>query len=124
MTALAIPITHPLAQLSLLAGQHRIAFADIVFIEGQGNYTLFHTQHEKPILTSKSLSFYTEKLSSQFLRVHKSYFVNFLYIKAFDGEFVYLTDGQRIPVSRRRRREVKTQILLQKSNHPQFPLAL
>ena len=114
MTALAIPITHPLAQLSLLAGQHRIAFADIVFIEGQGNYTVFHTRHGQRILTSKSLSFYTEKLSSQFLRVHKSYFVNTLFIKGFDKEAVYLTGGQRLPVSRRRRREVKTQTLLQK----------
>lgn len=114
MTALSHPTTHPSAQLSLLAGQQRIAFADIVFIEGQGNYTAFHTRHGQRILTSKSLSFYCDKLSPQLLRVHKSYFVNLLYVKVFDGEFVYLTDGKRIPVSRRRRREIKTQALFQK----------
>lgn len=113
MTALSHPTTHPLAHLSLLAGQYRIAFADIVFIEGQGNYTAFHTRQGQRILTSKSLSFYGDKLPAQLLRVHKSYFVNFLYVKAFDGKFVYLTDGRQFPVSRRRRREVKMQTLLQ-----------
>lgn len=107
MTALSNPTTHSLAHLSLLAGQYRIAFADIVFIEGQGNYTVFHTRHGQRILTSKSLSFYRDRLSAQLLRVHKSYFANLLYVKDFDGEFVYLTSDQRLPVSRRRRREVR-----------------
>ncbi len=114
MTALSHPTTHSLAQLSLLAGQQQIAFTDIVFIEGQGNYTAFHIRHGQRILTSKSLSFYRDKLPAQLLRVHKSYFVNTLFIKGFDKEAVYLTGGQRLPVSRRRRREVKTQTLLQK----------
>lgn len=107
MTPLSHPTTHPLAQLSLLAGQHRIAFADIVFIEGQRNYTSFHTRHGQRILSSKSLSFYRDKLPAQLLRIHKSYFVNTLFIKAFDKESVHLTGGQRLPVSRRRRREVE-----------------
>lgn len=114
MTALSNPTTHHLAQLSLLGGQHRIAFTDIVFIEGQGNYTVFHLRHGQRILTSKSLSFYGDKLPAQLIRVHKSYFVNALFIKAFDKETVHLTSGQHIPVSRRRRREVKTQAFLQK----------
>jgi DNA-binding LytR/AlgR family response regulator len=114
MTALSNPTTHHLAQLSLLAGQHQIAFTDIVFIEGQGNYTAFHTRHGQRILTSKSLGFYSDKLPAQLIRIHKSHFVNMLYVNAFDGEFVQLTDGKRILVSRRRRREVKTQTLLQK----------
>lgn len=107
MTALSNPTTHHPAHLSLLAGQHRIVFADIVFIEGQGNYTVFHTRHGQRILTSKSLSFYRDKLPAQLLRVHKSYFVNTLFIKGFDKEAVYLIGGQRLPVSRRRKREVK-----------------
>jgi two-component system, LytTR family, response regulator len=114
MTTFSYPSSPPLAHLSLLAGQHRIAFADIIFIEGQGNYTAFHTRHGQRILTSKSLSFYRDKLPAQLLRVHKSYFVNTLFIKGFDNETVHLTSGQRLPVSRRRRREVKTQTLLQK----------
>lgn len=114
MTALSNPTTHPSAQLSLLAGQQRIAFTDIVFIEGQGNYTVFHTRHGQRILTSKSLSFYGDKLPAQLLRIHKSYFVNLLYVKVFGGEFVHLTNGKQLPISRRRRREIKTQTLLQK----------
>lgn len=114
MTALSHPTTHPSTHLSLVGGHYQLPFADIVFIEGQGNYTVFHTRHGQRILTSKSLSFYRDKLPAQLLRVHKSYFVNTLFIKAFDKEAVYLTGGQRLPVSRRRKREVKKQTLLQK----------
>lgn len=105
--------THPLSHLSLLGGHYQLPFADIVFIEGQGNYTVFHSRDGQRILTSKSLSFYRDKLPAQLMRVHKSYFVNLLYVNAFDGEFVYLTSGQRLPVSRRRQ-EVKKQTLFQK----------
>lgn len=114
MTALSYPTTHYPAHLSLLAGQHQIAFTDIVFIEGQGNYTAFHTRHGQRILTSKSLSFYGDKLPAELLRVHKSYFVNLLYVKVFGDEFVHLINGKQLPISRRRRREIKTQTLLQK----------
>lgn len=115
MTALANPITSLSARLPLLGGNYQLLFEEIVLIEGQGNYTVFHCHlYGHPILTSKSLSFYRDKLPAQLLRVHKSYFVNLLFVKAFDGESVYLTDGKRIPVSRRRRREIKTQMLLQK----------
>ena len=114
MTGIPNLTTHHLAQLSLLRGQHLLPFADIIFIEGQGNYTEFYCRCGKRILTSKSLSFYHDKLPIQLTRVHKSYFVNTQFIKAFEGEFVHLIDGRRIPVSRRRRREIKTQMLLQK----------
>lgn len=114
MTALSHPKTHPMTHLSLLGGKCLLPFADIVFIEAQGNYTAFHLRHGQHSLTSKSLGFYGDKLPDQLIRVHKSYFVNLLYVMTFDGAFVHLTSGQRLPVSRRRRREVKTQLLLQK----------
>lgn len=114
MTAVSNPITSLSARLSLLGGNYQLLFEEIVLIEGQGNYTVFHSRHKQRILTSKSLSFYRDKLPAQLIRVHKSYFVNLLFVKAFDGESVYLTNGKRIPVSRRRRREIKTQMLLQK----------
>lgn len=114
MAALSNPTTHSLVHLSLLAGQYRIAFADIVFIEAQGNYAQFHCRYAQRILTSKSLSFYRDKLPAQFLRIHKSYFVNTLFITDFDKQTVHLTNGLCLPVSRRRWRELKTQAFLQK----------
>ncbi|WP_298360409.1 LytTR family DNA-binding domain-containing protein [Runella sp.] len=117
MTAVSNPITGLSACLSLLGGHYQLLFEEIVFIEGQGNYTVFHSRHGQPILTSKSLSFYRDKLPAQLLRIHKSYFANLLYVKAFDGEFVYLTDGKQFPVSRRRRREVEQWVLGKSTIH-------
>lgn len=116
MIAFTQPNLPAFTQLSLLGGQVKIDFCDIVFIEGQGNYTKFHTREGQRILTSKSLSFYREALPAEFLRVHKSYFVNSLFVKVFDKEVVLLTNEVSIPVSRRRRREIKLQTSLQKTN--------
>ncbi|MEI7586111.1 LytTR family DNA-binding domain-containing protein [Runella sp.] len=113
MTAVSNPITGLSACLSLLGGHYQLLFEEIVFIEGQGNYTVFHSRHGQPILTSKSLSFYRDKLPAQLMRVHKSYFVNTHFVKSHDRALIYLSNGSRIPISRRRRREVHKTIHVQ-----------
>lgn len=93
--------------LSVLGGRCLLRFEDIILIEGQGNYTLFRCSDTTEVLTSKSLSWYQKCLPPYLFRVHKSYFVNLAFVVAFEGETVQLADGQRIVVSRRRRRAVR-----------------
>lgn len=93
--------------LFVLGGRCLLRFEDIILIEGQGNYTLFKCSDATEVLTSKSLSWYQNSLPPYLFRVHKSYFVNLAFIVAFEGETVRLADGQRITVSRRRRRAVR-----------------
>ncbi len=114
MTTFPYPSSPPLVRLSLLAGQYQLLFSDIVLLEGQANYTLFYCHSRQPILTSKSLSFYQDRLPTYLMRVHKSYFVNLHFVTDFNGETLSLSDGRRIPVSRRRRREVREYLQAQK----------
>lgn len=101
-----LPTLSP-THITLLRGKHCLPFQDIVIIEGQDNYTLFKCRDGHEILTSKSLSWYQNYLPPYLFRVHKSYFVNLAFVVAFEGETVRLADGQRITVSRRRRRAVR-----------------
>ena len=78
----------------------------IEYLESDGNYVLIHSQGRKHMLR-QSLSELHEKLNHpQFVRVHRSYVVNQLYIselypKSHGDLFAILKSGAKITVSRR-----------------------
>ena len=77
---------------------------EIVYIESQAHYLLFHvmnSEREEQVVRSRGkISDYAEKmLIFHFLRPGKSYLVNSMWIQT----------GQHIPVSRDKKEEVKKQ---------------
>jgi len=87
-----------------------IPFEDLIFIEGESNYSRFHTTTKERILASMTLKEVEETIQNgPFLRCHKSYLVNTGFIeKLVSGESPHLKlkNGSDIPVARRRLREV------------------
>jgi DNA-binding LytR/AlgR family response regulator len=78
---------------------HKYYFADILFIEGSGNYVKIHTQHEKPIMVLDKLTELQGKLpTKQFIRVHKSFIVNISHIQKIEGNMINIKD-KVIPIS-------------------------
>ena len=78
---------------------HKYYFADILFIEGSGNYVKIHTQNEKPLMVLDKLTKLQEKLSKkQFIRVHKSFMVNVSHIQKIEGNMINIKD-KVIPIS-------------------------
>lgn len=78
---------------------HKFYFADILFIEGSGNYVKIHTRHDKPILVLDTLSDLKDKLpEAHFLRVHKSFIVNVSHIRKIEGNMLTINDNV-IPIS-------------------------
>jgi two-component system LytT family response regulator len=80
---------------------------DIVYCEGQVNYTKVVTSHKREIILSKTLKFMEAMLPTHlFVRIHKSILVNLNYIKGYyrtDGSHIKLLDGTILPVSHRKR---------------------
>jgi two-component system LytT family response regulator len=80
---------------------------EIIRCESSGSYTIFHIKNSEPILISKSLGETEELLKDhQFERIHKSHLINVSYMRAFiknDGGFVEMQNGDKIPVSNRKR---------------------
>lgn len=70
--------------------------ADIIFIEGVKDYVRIHTISERIIsrITIKSLLGLLP--AGQFIRIHKSYVVNILYIKAYDNSRVILQPDNNV----------------------------
>jgi two-component system, LytTR family, response regulator len=86
---------------------HVINVDDIIRCESDNYYTYFFFVDGRKLLISKTLKENEELLSSyNFIRPHKSHLVNIRYIKSYvrqDGGYILMTEGTRIPVSRRKR---------------------
>jgi len=83
---------------------------DIIRCESDDCYTTFYFKNEKKLLISRTLKEHEELLREySFIRPHKSHLVNAMYVKGFlkqDGGYVLLTDGSKVPVSRRKREKI------------------
>lgn len=80
---------------------------DIVRCESDNYYTFFFFKNGEKLLLSKTLKENEELLKEHnFIRPHKSHLINVLFIKSYlkqDGGYILLTDGSKVPVSRRKK---------------------
>jgi len=86
---------------------------DILRLEADRSYTHIHLVNKKPFIASKTLKHFEEMLDEfSFIRTHKSHLVNPKHITRIsnDNEFVLLTDGSKVEVSRRKKEEVQQQL--------------
>lgn len=93
--------------LSTAEKMHIVEIDDILRCESDDYYTRFYFTDGKTLLISKTLKENEELLGDKnFIRPHKSHLVNIKYIKGFlknDGGYIVLSDGTKVPVSRRKR---------------------
>ncbi len=82
--------------------------AQIIRCEGESNYTRFFLQDQRPLMVAHTLKEYESILVDYgFIRIHKSHLVNMRYVTRVDREgFLWLQNGDSVPVSRRRKEEV------------------
>lgn len=76
---------------------------DILYFESYGRKIKIHLKDGSLESFNGKLSDVEKELDNgkiPFLRIHKSYFVNYHYIKARAKTEIILTDGTRLPVSR------------------------
>ncbi|HEV7782740.1 MAG TPA: LytTR family DNA-binding domain-containing protein [Chitinophagaceae bacterium] len=94
--------------LSTTEGVSFFAPDDILYCEGENNYTRFTFLKAKPILISKTIGDYEDLLKEHgFLRIHKSYLVNAKYVTKIDREgAVVMHDGKQLTISKRRKEAV------------------
>lgn len=80
--------------------------ADIMYLEGEGNYTKIFFADGSQYVDTRSLGIYETILDSkQFFRIHKSHIVNVLFVNEFlnvDGSFVVMKNGAKLAISRLR----------------------
>ncbi|WP_299311713.1 LytTR family DNA-binding domain-containing protein [uncultured Aquimarina sp.] len=80
----------------------------INYVEAYGNYIKIYT--DQMILTPTTLSDFAEKLSNDFIRIHKSFIVNFNKLKLIDGNQMVLKNDSKLPISKSYRKLVLNKI--------------
>ncbi len=85
-------------------GSLAVQLSEIIYIESMKKTQYVHIKGvEEPFEASSSLEKFLELFSGYgFLQPHKSFLVNYIYIRYIDKNEITLTTGEFIPVSRRR----------------------
>ena len=86
----------------------KVNLDDISHIEAYGNYVKVHT--DKMILTPQSLTEFLSKLPDSFLRIHKSFAINFDYLKLIDGNQIVLNNNVKLIIGKSYRKSVLERI--------------
>lgn len=90
---------------------------DIVHLNSNGKYTLFHLKNKQVIVSSKNLGEYEKELFSDlnFIRVHHSHIINLDYLSIIDKEQGWccvMSDGELIKISRTRKDDINARLNL------------
>jgi two-component system, LytTR family, response regulator len=100
----------PPQTLTLNARQkYRVNLDQILFLEGEINYTHFHFQFRKRTVIAHPLKYFeADLLSRGFLRIHRSYIVNSRFVESTNllENTLTLVDGTVLRVARRRIKEI------------------
>ncbi|MGB0882572.1 MAG: LytR/AlgR family response regulator transcription factor [Vicingaceae bacterium] len=80
--------------------------ANILYLEGDGNYTNIHFVDGTTFFDTRTLKVYEEILNgNKFFRIHKKNIINITYLTDYlqdDGSFAVLQTGVKLPVARAR----------------------
>lgn len=84
-----------------------VPVADIVRMQSDSNYTMFHLANRDKVLVSRTLGDYEDMLAGQnFCRVHHSHLINLAHLRRYvksDGGYAEMSDGSKVEISRRKK---------------------
>lgn len=87
----------------------RYPIRDIIYIHSTDKYLNIHLREgNEPFVRCQIKTAADELEPFGFIQPHKSYLVNYRYIKRIEGSRIYMDDGSEIPMSRYRINDVKT----------------
>jgi DNA-binding LytR/AlgR family response regulator len=88
----------------------KIPISDVILLKGNINYTTFCLRHGREKFVPRSIKFFEEHLETLgFLRVHRSFMINPLYVEKYDEDkdILTMTNGYEATISRRRKHTIK-----------------
>lgn len=81
----------------------------VVFVESMADYVKIYLATEETVITREKISSLAEKLPVRFIRVHRSYIINYDFMESYNKEEVFIK-GKSIPVSRTYKHEFLAQM--------------
>jgi DNA-binding LytR/AlgR family response regulator len=88
------------------AGTERVRLADLVLVEGHGNFVKCHLASGRVLLTAETMKYMETQLPvGQFVRLHKSYLANLTHVERLSGNLL-VVGGRELPIGATYRQEV------------------
>lgn len=96
--------------VKLAKGESVLALHEILYLSAEDKYTILYTM-DGYYVDRTSLNDYESLLSPYgFYRIHRKYIVNFHHHKSLEKGHVILSQGTRLPISRRREKDYYTEL--------------
>ncbi|MDZ7897237.1 MAG: LytTR family DNA-binding domain-containing protein [Arcicella sp.] len=97
-------ITDHFGSTLVLGGKTKLFSNEILFFEGDINYTRIHFTSGKRQVVARTLLYIQQKTNTEnFIRINRKYLVNRKFIVKVMADYVVLIDKTVLPISRRRR---------------------
>jgi two-component system, LytTR family, response regulator len=100
--------------LTTLKETRFVKTGDIIRCESSNNYTTFYLQDGEQLLVCRPIYEFEEILNDYgFIRCHQSHLINRSFIKSWKkeyGDFLLLTNGDEVPISRNKKEMVKKEL--------------
>lgn len=80
--------------------QVRLEERNVVYIESLSDYVKIHLKEATPLISKATISSLEEKLSSDFVRIHRSYLVNKYFVESFNNEKLRIA-GAELNITRK-----------------------
>jgi DNA-binding LytR/AlgR family response regulator len=96
-------------------GKRQIPFEQITHLEGDVNYTIIHTIDGKKIISAFTLKRFSDITENAlFIRTHKSFIINLLYMKSYqpNEKTLFLEGDKKIIISRRKKEDLEKALQL------------
>jgi two-component system LytT family response regulator len=95
-------------------GFRLVEVADLMYLEGDDNYTVLHLANNQKITASRILGEFEKiLLGPEFFRIHKSSIINMNFLvgySSFQGNFALMKDGANLNISRRKLIEFREKV--------------
>lgn len=86
-------------------GELQLLLREIVYISAEDKYSVIYTR-DRHYISDVSLTDYEMRLNRWgFFRIHRKYLLNLYYQKGMERRNILLTNGEQLPVSKRRRKD-------------------
>lgn len=86
---------------------HKVLLDDVRWVQGFGEYIILVTPLKKYMILERMSNFEEKFQNLGFIRIHKSYIVLSSHIGSYDVAYVYLKDGEKLPLGRTYKNSLK-----------------
>lgn len=99
----------------VLKNKSKITLENLVYIHSEGHYLELYTTTNKEFIRGK-ISEIIKELPPNFMQIHRSYIINFNYIKEVFSNFIVLKNKTEIPISRSKKTLLKEKLSTYKNS--------